>query len=179
MRKKDKVPIDMVSGKAPRGRPRKIQPSRVRAQADNYRYIFDLIWEHIWPGLSKAQTQREAIQSFAHPEVGAYALDLIRLADLILQVVRETKFPKRKREAQINFLADSIAAHGIVSPRSSRDICDRERVRIKRVHRILYYEFYIACSCGYKGYSRNHACPKCEAPIHFRADSLPGIDSDP
>lgn len=69
----------------------KIQPSWVRGRADNYRYIFDLFWQHVWPDLSKAETQRDVIQSFAHPEVGSYALDLIRLADLILQVVRDPK----------------------------------------------------------------------------------------
>jgi len=83
--------------------------------------------------------------------------------------------PKRKREAQINFLADSIAACDRVTPRSSRDICERERAQIKRVHRIIRYEFYIECSCGYKGRSRNHACPQCEAAIPLTADSLDDI----
>jgi len=40
---------------------------------------------------------------------------------------------------------------------SSRDICERERARVKGVHRILHYEFYVECSCSYKGISRNHA----------------------
>lgn len=170
-RTKGNFSLDTDSEKRRRGRPRKIQPTWVRGRADNYRWILGQIWQHIWPGLSKAQTQQEVIQCFARPEVGAYALDLIRLADLVLQVVRDRKFPRRKRDAQINFLADSIAAYGTVTPRSSRDICERERARIKRVHRILYYEFYIECSCGYKGHSRNHACPKCEAEIHFKTDS--------
>ncbi len=110
------------------------------------------------------------IQSLGRPEVGPYALDLIRLADVILQVVRDPKFPKRSRQAQINFMADSVAGHGVVTPRSSRDICEKERARIKRVHRIISYEFYVECSCGYKGISRNHACPRCEAEIHLRSD---------
>jgi hypothetical protein len=139
---------------------------------------FDLFWQHVWPDLSKARTQQDVIQSFSRPEVGAYALDLIRLADLILLVVTDQQFPKHKREAQINFLADSIAAYGVVTPRSSRDICERERARINRVHRILSYEFYIECSCGYKGHSRNHACPTCEAEIHLKTDSLFDGDFD-
>jgi len=178
-RKKAKVSIDTVSEKRPRGRPVKIQASWVRGRADNYRWIFHQIWDHIWPALSKAQTQQEAIQSFARPEVGSYALDFIRMADLILQVAYDPKFPKRKREAQINFMADSIAAHGVVTPRSSRDICERERARIKRVHHILRYEYYVECSCGYQGPSRNHACPKCEAEIQFKADSPFDIGSNP
>jgi hypothetical protein len=169
--KKHKFPIDTFSEKQPRGRPRKIEPSTVRGRADNYHMVFDLFWQHVWPDLSKAKTQKDVIQSFSRPEVGSYALDLIRSADLILQVVRDPKFPKRKRTAQITFLADSIAAYGVVTPRSSRDICAKERERIKRIHRILCYEFYIECSCGYKGHSRNHACPECEAAIPFSIDS--------
>jgi len=164
-RKRSKIPIDMVSEKQHRGRPRKIQPSWVHGKADSYRWIFDLIWKHVWPGLSTAKTREDVTQSFSGTEVGAYARDFVIEADLILQVVRDPKFPKRKREAQIKFLSDSIAAHGVVTPRSSRDICERERARIKRIHRILCYEFYIECSCGYKGHSRDHACPKCEAII--------------
>ncbi len=171
--------LDKESQKRPRGRPVKIQASWVRGRADNYRWIFHQIWDHIWPALSKAQTQQEAIQSFARPEVGSYALDLIRMADLILQVAQDPKFPKHKRKAQINFMADSIAAHGVVTPRSSRDICERERARIKRVHHILRYEYYVECSCGYQGPSRNHACPECEAEIQFKADSPFDIGSNP
>ena len=177
-RKKHKFPIDRFSEKQPRGRPRKIQPSWVRGRADNYRSIFDLLWQHVWPDLRKAKTQQDVIQSFARPEVGPYAADLIRSADLILLVLQDPNFPKRKRQAQINFLADSIAAYGVVTPRSSRDICERERSRIKQVHRILCYEYYIECSCGYKGHSRNHSCPKCEATIPFRVDSPFETDLD-
>jgi hypothetical protein len=176
--KKQQIPIDRFSAKQPRGRPRKIPPSWVRGRADNYRWIFDLFWQHVWPDLSKAETQQDVIQSFARPEVGGYALDLIRSADLILQVVRDPRFPKHKREAQINFLSDSIAAYGVVTPRSSRDICERERARAKQVHRILYYEFHIECSCGYTGHSRNHACPICGAEIHFNTDSILDTASD-
>jgi hypothetical protein len=169
--KKSRIPLDRFSGNPSRGRPRKIQPSWVRGRADNYRTVFDLFWQHVWPSLSKAETQQDVIQSFTRPEVGSYALDLITLADLILQIVRDPKFPKHKREAQINFLSDSIAAYGVVTPRSSRDICERERARSKQVHRILSYEFYIECSCGYMGHSRNHSCPMCKAEIHFKTDS--------
>jgi hypothetical protein len=176
-RKTGEIPLDTFSGKRRRGRPRKIPASWVRGRADNYRWILGQIWGHIWPGLSKAETQQDVIQCFARPEVGGYGLDLIRLADLILKVRRDPKFPQRKRQAQINFLADSIGAYGVVTPRSSRDICERERARVKQVHCILCYEFYIECSCGYKGHSRNHACPQCEAEIHFAADWESGLFS--
>jgi hypothetical protein len=174
--KNTEIPIDKVSRKKPRGRPPKIQPSWVRGRADNYRYTFGLIWPHIWPGLSTAQTQRDVIQSLTRQEVGPYALELIQMADLILQVVRDPKFPKRQRQAQINFMADSIGGHGLVTPRRSRDICERERARIERVYQILRYEYYVECSCGYKGVSRNHACAQCEAQIPLNADS--SFDND-
>lgn len=37
-------------------------------------------------------------------------LEFVRMADIILQILREPDFPKRRREAQINFLADSLGA---------------------------------------------------------------------
>ena len=169
--KKQKISLDTTSEKRRRGRPVKVQPSWVRGRADNYRWIFDQIWEHIWHCLSKAETREDVIRSFQSAEVGGYALEFVTLADLILQVVRDPDFPKRKPEAQINFLADSIAGHGMVKPRSSRDICERERARIKRAHHIIRYEFWIECSCGYKGRSLKHACPKCEAAISLILDS--------
>ena len=165
--KKNNFLLDTVSGKHRRGRKPKIPASWIRGRADNYRWIFDHLWKHIWPALAKAKTRQDVVLSFSGSDVGAYAVEFVTLADLILQVVRDPKFPKRKREAQVNFLADSIAGYGMVTPRSSRDICERERTRIKQVHRILSYEFHIECSCGYKGHSRNHACPACEAEIKF------------
>jgi hypothetical protein len=51
--------------------------------------------------------------------------------------------------------------------RRSRDICQEERTKEKRAHRILRYEFYVECSCGFKGRSQNHACQKCGAEIDF------------
>ena len=168
--KKDKIPLDTFSEKRRRGRPVKVQPSWVRGRADNYRWIFDQIWRHVWARLSKAKTREDVIRSFQDAEVGSYALEFVISADLILRVVRDPKFPKRKRQAQINFLADSIAGQGTITPRSSRDICERERARAKRIHHIVRYEFYIECSCRYTGHSVNHACPKCGAAVPFRMD---------
>jgi hypothetical protein len=56
-RQTDKIALDKVSEKRPKGRPVKIQPSWVRGRADNYHYIFNLFWQHVWPDLSKAETQ--------------------------------------------------------------------------------------------------------------------------
>ena len=80
------------------------------------------------------------------------------LASLVLSVLREPGFPKR-RQQRINFLADSLAGLGSVSPRRSRDICNQERK--KKVHQIIREESYIVCSCGYKGHSLHGRCPRC------------------
>ena len=88
------------------------------------------------------------------------------MAELVLRVLRDTKFPKM-RAAQGNFLADSLAGLGWISPRRSRDICAEERAKEKRAHHIIRYEVYVECSCGYKGRSWSHACPKCGARIDF------------
>jgi len=173
--KKLQNPLDMVSEKRRRGRPAKIKRSWVRGRADNYRWILNQIWDRVSPRLLKAQTREDVIRSYEGTDLGANALDFVQLADLILQVLKEPKFPKQSRKAQINFLADSIGRRGVVAPRSSRDICEKERARIERLHHIVRYEFWIECSCGYKGRSLNHACPKCEAEIPLRADL--GVES--
>ncbi len=97
------------------------------------------------------------------------------LFPLILQVLRERTFPK-KVETQLAFLADSIAARGDVAPRTSRDICEKERAKQHRKsrHRILRHEYYVECSCGYKGPARDSACRKCGAEIGLTLEGLIG-----
>jgi hypothetical protein len=148
-----------------------VRPSEIRGRADSYRFIFGQVWDRLWSRLSLATTDQEVIDSFL---VGAtpYAQEFVpAFANLIFRVLRDPKFPKR-REAQINFFADSLAALGYVAPRSSRDICQKERTREKRTHHIVRFEFYVECSCGFKGRSRDHACPKCGAEIDFGFSGL-------
>jgi len=85
----------------------------------------DQIWDRVSPRLLKAQTREDVIRSYEGADIGAYALQFVQLADLILQVLEERKFPKQSRKAQINFLADSIGGPGMITPRSSRDICEK------------------------------------------------------
>lgn len=101
--------------------------------------------------------------------------ELKPLAVLILGVLKERAFPKTP-EAQFDFLADSLAGYGRVTARRSRDICaqDRATQRGKSRHRILQKEFYVECSCGYKGPARNNACRKCGAEIPLSFDNLFG-----
>jgi hypothetical protein len=94
---------------------------------------------------------------------------------LILQVLCERSFPK-KPETQLDYLADSIAARGNVAPRTSRDICEKERAKERRKspHQILRHEYYVECSCGYKGPARDNACQKCGAEIRLTLEGLIG-----
>jgi len=169
--KKPNEPLDKVLQKRGRGRPARVTPTWIRGRADHNRWILNQVWDRLWPLLSKAQTEEEVIKAF---QEGASPYDswfVPALAALVLQVLREPKFPKR-RAARSNFLADSVAGLGWISPRRSRDICEHERAKGKRAHHIIRYEFYVECSCGYKGRSRNHACPKCRARIDFGFGSI-------
>ena len=162
--KKRAIPLDRFSRKRARGRPPTVRPAEIRGRADNNRFIFNQVWDRLWPRLSRALTDQEVIDSFLEG-ANPYAQQFVPAqANLILRVLGERKFPKR-REAQIGFLADSLAALGDVTPRSSRDICEKERTREKRTHHIIRFEFYVECSCGFKGRSSNHACRKCGAQI--------------
>jgi len=172
---KPKKPIDTFSKKRERGRPRKVVPSETRGRADNYRLILSQVGDLLWPLLSQAQTQEDVIEAF---DEGAspYAREFMpALAGLVLEIMRERKFPER-RQPRINFLADSLAGRGWVSPRRSRDICatERAKARTKSKHKILRREFYIECECGYKGPARDNACRKCGAEISVSADIMWG-----
>ncbi|MGO8983598.1 MAG: hypothetical protein ACLPHI_02705 [Terriglobales bacterium] len=164
-----KFPLDRVSEKRP-GRREKIGASEVVGRAHNYRWILNQVWDRLWPLLSKAKNEEDVIKAFregAKPYDGSFVPSL---AGLVLKVMNERKFPKRK-EPRIHFLADSLAGVGLVTPRRSRDICEEERANAKKTHHIVCYEFYVECSCGYKGRSKKHACTKCGARISFGANS--------
>src|SRR5713226_3349942 len=47
-----------------RGRRAKVRPSEIRGRADNYRFIFNQVWERLWPLLSKAQAEADVITAF-------------------------------------------------------------------------------------------------------------------
>ena len=162
--KKAKNTLDSPSQKRARGRPPKIRATEVKGRADNYRGILKTVWDSLWPSLSKAQTVDDV--TVALQNARPYDREFAPWAAMILTLLKDSSFPKRQW-ARINFLADSLAGLGVVSPRRSRDICAEERVKSKRAHHILRYEFYVECSCGYKGHSENHACQKCGAGISF------------
>ncbi len=149
-----------------RGRPPKIRSSEVYGRAEHWRGVLAQVWDRLWPLLSNARSEGEVTNAF---QDGASPYDsyfVPGLAALTLQVLRESTLPKRAQPLQ-RFLADSLAGVGVVTPRRSRDICAQERAKRASVNRILRYEFYVECSCGYCGRSKNHACPKCGAEILF------------
>jgi len=169
--KESKFPLDSVSKKPRRGRPPKIvRPSEIRGRADNNRYILGQVWDRLWPLLSTAQREgdvQKALQDGANP----YDRNFIGFESLILRILRDPKFPKRPT-ARVNFMADSLAGLDQITPRYSRDVCERDRANAKREHHIIKYEFWIECSCRFKGRSRNHACPKCGAAIELGLRSI-------
>lgn len=152
-RKKLAIPLDMFSEKRGRGRPYKIRASEVFGRAYNYHLIFSQIWDLAGEQLVKAATEDEIIKAL---EKTSQKQEFVPILPLILKVLRDREFPKRNKKARINFLADSLAARGAVTPRTSRDICARERKRERKksTHRIIRHEFYIECSCGYRGPAR-------------------------
>lgn len=162
---RDEKALDTFSKKTGRGRPPMVRPKEIVGRADNNRWILDQVWEGLWPLLSRANSEDEVTKAFQEG-AGPYTNQFVpAFSALILDVLREKTFPKR-RKPQTNFLADSLAAVGIVRPRRSRDICAAERTKEQREHHILRYEYYVECSCGYKGPSKEHACRKCGAKIN-------------
>jgi hypothetical protein len=92
---------------------------------------------------------------------------LLYKPELFLAALQDKQFPKLSREAQEQFIADSLAAFGRVSIRRSRDIVQRERSARKKRGKILRREFYIECSCSYKGPAFRDACPDCGAEVAY------------
>ena len=170
-----KKQLDALSPKRGRGRPRKALPSEVFGRTENYRWELSQVWPRLRDPLLAADRTDGVIRAFetyAEP----YAHEFVpRLASDILEVIHEPKFPKRAA-AQVKFLADSVAGRPNISARRSRDICAREfaRERAKSPYRIIRKEFYIVCSCGYKGPAQTDGCPKCGAQISHLSEMVFG-----
>jgi hypothetical protein len=156
--------LDTFSQKRGRGRPPTVRFKEIVGRADNNRWILGKVWEDLWPWLSRARSDDEITKAFQEG-ASPYATQFVpAFSALILEVLREKAFPKR-RQPQVNFLADSVAAQGAVRPRRSRDICAAERAKAQRAHHIIRCEYYVECSCGYEGPAKDRACRKCGATI--------------
>lgn len=156
----------MSSKKQKRGRPQEMPRNWVTGRAYNLQVQLQQVWSKLGGPLLAAKTEEEvksAFEEFAKPYTGNFVPN--QISD-IFTLIKGKKFPK-KQEAQINFLADSLGGRPNLSLRRSRDICEKERARQRRKtkHRIIRNEFYIECTCGYKGPALDNACRNCGAEI--------------
>ena len=180
--KDPKISLDVPFAKRERGRPGVLQ-SEIVGRAENYRsmfwgsrldkkkkmYVRDKPYE--WAIALLAAKNNTEIDRTLDSAPNYPQSQLKPLVPLILKVLREQDFPKRMK-TKFDFLANSLAARGEVTPRRSRDICQEERLKAKRAHYIIRYEFKIECACGFKGFSKDHGCPRCGAKIPFGMGSI-------
>lgn len=142
-------------------------PEAVRMIAERYSEFIQVnpedegkrLWDRMREPFLKARTEEEvinAIEQYGTP----YSQQLAPYAGLIQKVIHERKFPK-STDAQVNFLADSIAALERVTPRRSRNICEAERKKASKLSDQI--EISIKCACGYEGFTEQGICPQCEA----------------
>lgn len=162
--------LDASSEKRGRGRPQKIQRSWVTGRARNNRQMLTQVWPRLAGPLLAAESEEQIITAFekhGQPYTGDF---VPRLTSEILALIHASNFPTRPK-ARIGFLADSLAGMPTISARTARDICAKHRAneRVKLLHKIIRKEFYIECSCGYKGPALDDACRKCgtQIPIDF------------
>jgi hypothetical protein len=154
----DKKSSDQPTEKRDRGRPRKADPGVVVVSADTYRIQFAHFWPKLGPRLLAAQTPEEVARA-VREEAAGISTSLAPYSELLLKIVKDPKFPRARSTSQIHFLADSLGGQGLVTPRRSREICAEERA--EKRHVIVRREYYIECSCGYKGPALDGACRDC------------------
>jgi predicted membrane GTPase involved in stress response len=150
-----------------RGPKPKIRPSEVVNRAYDLRLTFDVARKELdWSKVLAAQSREEVVAAFEQMSE-SYRRKFLSKPELILKCLKDPKFPKQNRKAQEEFIADSLAGDGRISIRRSRDICGEDRTKEKRQGKILRREFYIECSCGYKGPAFHDACPGCGAVVSY------------
>lgn len=144
-----------------------MQPEWVVGTADLYNVQFTNVWERVGRRLLGAPSPDEVLNVLVR--LGGLISGTIDLkfATRVYAVVHDPRFPKARGKAQVRFLADSLGGGDLLTPRRSRDICAQERAKAKKAQHIIRFEYYVECSCGYKGRSLDHACKKCGAQIVF------------
>lgn len=130
------------------------------------------------PKLATADSESDVVAALHEVPDHARLLLTGRWGKAILRWAKEKKFPKHNEQAILRHLADSIAGDGDVSPRTSRDICDRLRREERNRGRIIRREFYVECTCGYQGPALHDACPDCGAPVSY-IDFALGLSRQP
>lgn len=150
-----------------RGRKPIVSREQVQYREASYREILGApgVWARLWPLLRSAPDSGSVTDAFHAALVPDAHTFVPHVAEVILKVIRDERFPRRSK-ARINFLSASIAGGPRMTPRRSRDVCQENRSASQEAkHRIVRYEYYIVCTCTYEGPSHNHACPQCGAVI--------------
>lgn len=158
-KKKAKPPLTAFQKR--RGRKPILLPEEVLEHAEfMLKVVASLKDEIAWDKLEAARTEAEAESAITR--VPPFYREILkdRFA-AILTWVREGKFPRKNLKRKMHHFADSIAADIFMSPRRSRDICSEERKRVQNATTLLCREFYIECTCGYRGPARRGSCRRC------------------
>ena len=155
--KQVKKALDRFSLKRGRGRPG-VRKSEIQGRAFNFGLLLEQYWNVLAESLLKAESEGEYKQVFdgkaSHLKTNFEAIPF----SLVEKVRKDLKFPKKIKSQQV-FFAESFAGLGRISPRRSRDIVAEGRK--KKKHKIIRQDYYIECTCDYKGPALHGACPDC------------------
>jgi len=151
----------LTASEETRGRKRRIHAENVVRAANDLLKILEVCRDQIdWSKLQIAKTEKEAASAFERvPPPYRERLNLWLAA--IPEWAQEGKFPKTNLERKMHHLADSVAAEGFLTPRRCRDVCLEERKRQAQLGMIFRREFYIECTCGYRGPAKGGGCLQC------------------
>ncbi len=166
------IGLDTVLAKSARGRRASIAASTVIGRAENYERALSGVWAKLEKPLIQAKKPAKVVRAFKN--FGEPFFHTFRpYAKSIFDLIQHKDFPLRA-EARSRFIADSLGGRPELTLRSSRDVCAKERAKrkLQSRHRIVRYEYYVECSCGYKGPARDNACRKCGTPIDFLPELL-------
>jgi hypothetical protein len=150
--------LKKTAPKRRKGRPARIDPKIVVGGADAFRAWFHQFWPKLGHRILLADSS-EAIEKAIKEDAPTISAALAQYFELIWKIVHDRRFPRARMTSQINFLADSLGGQGLVTPRRSREICAEERSNVS--HMIVRREYYIECSCGYKGPALDGDCRDC------------------
>ena len=161
-----KKPLDVTFGKRPRGRPG-VRKSEIQGRAHDYGLSLEQHWDVLEEPFLKAESEEEFKRLMGDAPQYVKAKFAPIIFSLVEKVRKDLKFPKKPKTQQV-FLAESFAGVGKLSPRRCRDIC--AELRLKKTHEIIRQEYYIECTCGYKGPAKDGACQGCGTKkVSFRA----------
>lgn len=153
------MPSDTSLERKRRGRQRKVNYGLCLGTANVYQAQFNQAWPILGKRLLRARTPAEVWSVLKSGDGIISNADVFTFAERVFQIVQHPKFPQLRANSQIRFLADSLGAGGLVTPRRSREICAKERAKVRHV--LVRRDFYVECTCGYAGPALYGACQKC------------------